>query len=321
MIAVKAINFMTDSAVGGRIQRWKVIVCLGIALYFGLAATTHTIRFYHWLILLIIPAVLLAAERGQRFFFDWSPLFAFWLAYDCLRLLQPTMLSRVFVSGPFSIEQSLFGWIGGDGIPAHSAKSWLAVHATNPFWSGFQFIEQIVYLSHLFLFPAVLVFLWVMGIQDAGRRQQFVSFMSGLTILNVLGILGYVLVPTAPPWWVSIHGPLQPTLALIAQTDVAMGMDGPIIRHMIATAPQWFAAIPSMHGAYPLLLLFLGQRYRFQKSILLMIAGYGALMWTATVVLNQHYIIDLLIGGALAVFAFLIFTTSFVQRKVSTNAL
>jgi len=292
-------------------------VCLGIALYFGLAAATHTIRFYHWLILLIIPAVMLAAERGQLFFLDWSPLFAFWLAYDCLRLLQPWMLSRVFVTGPYSIERSLFGWIGGDGIPAHSARIWLASHTGNPFWFGFQFVEQIVYLSHLFLFPLVLVSLWIMGLKNTGRRQHFVGFMTGLTILNALGILGYVLVPTAPPWWISIHGLQQPTLALIAQTNVANGMDGSIIRHMIATAPQWFAAIPSMHGAYPTILLLLGQHYKFRRSILLLIAIYGALMWTATVVLNQHYIIDLLIGGALTIIAFLIFKLSFVQRKVS----
>jgi len=295
-------------------------VCLGIALYFGLAAATHTVRFYHWLILLVIPAVALAADRGKTFFLDWSPLFAFWLAYDCLRLLQPIMLNRVFVSGPHSIEQSLFRWIGGDGIPAHSARAWLALHSSNPLWSGFQFAEQFVYLSHLFLFPAVLVSLWIMGQKDTSRRRQFVGFMSALTILNILGILGYVLVPTAPPWWISVHGLQQPTLALMAQTDVAIGMDGPIIRHMIATAPQWFAAIPSMHGAYPLLSLLLGQRYRFRKSILLLIAVYGALMWTATVVLNQHYIIDLLIGGALAIIAFSLFTSSFVQKKVSAMA-
>ena len=309
---------MSDSAAKGLIQKWKVIVSVSIAAYFGFAAVTHTIRFYHWLILLVIPAVILAAERGKRFFLDWSPLFAFWLAYDCLRLLQPFMLSRVFVTGPYKIEQYLFQWIGGDGIPAHSGKTWFAANTGNLFCTGFQFVEQCIYLSHLFVMPVILVFLWVIGLSNTKRRNHFVSLMTALTILNVLGILGYIIVPTAPPWWISTHGLTQPTLALMKQTDVAMGMDGPIIRHMIATAPQWFAAIPSMHGAYPMLLLLMVRHLKFNKLVLLLIVVYGALMWTATVVLNQHYIIDLLIGGALAVIAFLIFRSSFVQRKVST---
>ena len=303
----------------GRTQRWKVIVSVCIAAYFGFAVITHTIRFYHWLILLVIPAVILADQRGKRFFLDWSPLFAFWLAYDCLRLLQPFMLSRVFVAGPYKLEQSLFQWTGGDGIPAHSSKDWFATHSNNLFCAGFQFVEQCIYLSHLFVMPVILVFLWITGLSNSDRRGHFVSLMTGLTILNALGILGYISVPAAPPWWISIQGTTQPTLALMKQTDVAMGMDGQIIRHMIATAPQWFAAIPSMHGAYPVLLLLMARYLNVRKPVVVLIAIYATLMWVATVVLNQHYILDLLIGGALAVIAFLVFKSPFVQRKVSTS--
>ena len=117
-----------------------------------------------------------------------------------------------------------------------------------------------------------------------------------------MGMALYILLPAAPPWWVSLYGLTQPTADLVAQTNISAGMDRALVQSMIKGASQWFAAIPSLHGAYPvlLLLLALGEKNRM---VLLIIAIYGAAMWTATVVLNQHYIIDLLAGMLLAFIA------------------
>lgn len=80
-------------------------------------------------------------------------------------------------------------------------------------------------------------------------------------------------------------------------------MDGAIIRETIKTAPNWFAAVPSLHGGYPVLLLLLLWRERSRRAILAALT-YGSVMWIATVALNQHYVIDLLAGAAVAFFAF-----------------
>jgi membrane-associated phospholipid phosphatase len=70
---------------------------------------------------------------------------------------------------------------------------------------------------------------------------------------------------------------------------------------MIRNASQWFAAVPSLHGAYPVLLLLLCPRkYRLALGV---IALYGCAMWASTVILNQHYVIDLLAGALLAIAA------------------
>jgi membrane-associated phospholipid phosphatase len=77
-------------------------------------------------------------------------------------------------------------------------------------------------------------------------------------------------------------------------------MDGALIRNTITTAPNWFAAVPSLHGAYPVLLFLLAWRERARMRWLVAIGAWGAAMWYATVALNQHYVVDLLAGAVVA---------------------
>ncbi|MFL6274618.1 MAG: phosphatase PAP2 family protein, partial [Blastocatellia bacterium] len=61
--------------------------------------------------------------------------------------------------------------------------------------------------------------------------------------------------------------------------------------------------VPSLHGAYPVLLVLLSWRKLRWPMVAVMVV-YALLMWAATVILNQHYVIDLIAGGLLAVGAF-----------------
>lgn len=249
--------------------------------------------------LLAIPGSLLAGERGRRFFLDWSPLFAFWLVYDRLRLIQPALLHRVAVETPYLVERQAFGWITGGETPALAAHAWIAARAATPLSLAILWLAQSVYFSHLFLVPILFIWLWAQGRNSERARDRFTEYMRAFSFLNFFAIVVYVLLPVAPPWWISVNGFAQPTTELVSQTRMAAGMNGVLVQAMIKNAPQWFAAVPSLHGAYPVLLLLLALPYR-NRWIIPVIAFYLASMWAATVVLNQHYIIDLMAGAFLA---------------------
>jgi membrane-associated phospholipid phosphatase len=249
--------------------------------------------------LLAIPGALVAAERGRRFFLDWSPLFAFWLVYDRLRLLQPALLYRVAVETPYLIERQAFGWIAGGEAPALAAHNWIASHSVAPLLLAILWLAQAVYFSHLFLVPILFIWLWGQGRKSERARNRFTEYMRAFSFLNFFAIAVYVLLPVAPPWWISVNSFAQPTTELMSQTKMAAGMNGALVQAMIKNAPQWFAAVPSLHGAYPVMLLLLALPYR-NRWIIPALAFYCAAMWAATVVLNQHYIIDLLAGAFLA---------------------
>ena len=290
---------------GRRLQTWQLLVAVCVATYLALGAVTQTLRLYHWFMLLAIPASLLSAERGRRFFIDWLPLFFFWLGYDRLRLIQPHLLSRVSVHLPYEIERQFFGWMGAGEVPAHAARAWLAAGAGTVFGDGISLAAQLIYFSHILIFPGLMLYWWTKSAFFKSSRERFTRFLIAFTTLHAVAILCYLALPVAPPWWVSLFGDARPTAELVAQVDMTAAMDGALVQRMIKTAPMWFGAVPSLHGAYPVLFFLLAVRER-KTWLLGTIAVYGIAMWAATVVLNQHYIIDLFAGALFALAAYLL---------------
>ena len=284
-----------------RIQSWQIAVCAGVCTYLALGLATNTVRAYHWFMLVIIPAALMSAERGRRFFMNLTPLFAFWLVYDRLRLVQPLLYARVMVKHPFDLERWAFGWLANGSVPAHAASAWLSGHS-GALVRAVEWIAQIVYFSHLFVVPLVILSFWALGYSRERYRGAFCRHLRAFTLLNFAAIVVYLLLPVAPPWWVTLNGMARPTAELVAQVNIATAMPGTLIQGMIRNASQWFAAMPSLHGAYPVLLLLLFPRKR-NRLALAGIGVYACAMWTATIVLNQHYVIDLVAGALLALAA------------------
>lgn len=277
---------------------WRITVCAIVVAYLALGVATNSIRSYHWLMLLSVPFSVLSGERGRKFFVEWSPLFAFWLVYDRLRLIQPLLYSRVAVAQPFEIERWAFGWMACGAVPAHALHAWLS-GSTGAVAVIVKWSAQAIYFSHLFFVPALISVLWLTGWRNEHCRELFKRYVQAFTILNFSAIAIYLLLPVAPPWWVTLNGMKQPTIENVAQVNLNAAMNGALIQGMIRNASQWFAAVPSLHGAYPVMLLLLLRR-EVSPLVLTCIALYGAAMWCATVVLNQHYIVDLMAGAAVA---------------------
>jgi hypothetical protein len=284
-----------------RTQLWQVAVCTFVLAYLALGVATNSLRAYHWFMLLTIPGALMSAERGRRFFLDWAPLFAFWLVYDRLRLIQPLLYTRVAVDGPFLIERAAFGWLASGEIPAHRAHAWLGSHP-GMLASAVEWAAQIVYFSHLFVVPLAIAGIWMLGSTRQDFRTSFLRHVRAFTVLNFSAIVIYLALPVAPPWWVTLNGMAKPTADLIATANMSAAMHGTLIQGMIKNASQLFAAVPSLHGAYPVLLLLLLPRAK-NRLVFSVAAVYCCAMWVSTVVLNQHYVIDLAAGAVMAIAA------------------
>ncbi|HJQ24851.1 MAG TPA: phosphatase PAP2 family protein [Blastocatellia bacterium] len=299
-----------------RPQPWQVALSACVLAYLALGTATGTARPYHWFMLLIIPVAFIAAERCRRFFLDWAPLVAFWLIYDRLRLLQPMLLARVAVAWPFELERWLFGSLADGDVPAHAARAWLAAQSSTPAGAALSWAAQLVYLSHIFLVPLLFMYWWLRGRTSQSHRARFGRMMRAFAYLNFAAIVVYLLLPVAPPWWVSLNGMAQPTPELLAQMKISQAMDGKLVTALIRNAAQWFAAVPSLHGAYPVLLVLMAGRERRRRWLCALMV-YALAMWVATVVLNQHYVVDLLAGGIMAVAAWRI--SEWQARRVALS--
>jgi membrane-associated phospholipid phosphatase len=160
-------------------------------------------------------------------------------------------------------------------------------------------VDRVLVWTHWvwFLFPHGTVLYTILR-----RRERFERTALHIYAVFDLGLIGYWGVPTAPPWYASVHGHLDD------QGDVA-------VRRMMVEHGEAFwkggweplykvlggnplAAMPSLHFATSVMAAhMLGELGPVP----------GALGWTyaltlgfALVYLGEHYVVDLLAGAALA---------------------
>ena len=224
---------------------------------------------------------------------DWAPfVLALWL-YDLVRGLADGNWIAVHVQPQIRADEVL----GFGTVPT----VWLQQRL----WGGVEDIHWwdygawAVYMSYFFVPTLVLAVLWI---RDRAAFRRLAAMVVGLALV---GCATYVFFPAAPPWWAYRHGALAPVHRIIPTLNTHVPV--------IAFQPLWetgqqyandVAAVPSLHGAYTLLVvLFLVRRLRSRWRHLLWL--YPAVMCLVLAYTAEHYVADVLLGwlAAVAVYA------------------
>jgi len=126
--------------------------------------------------------------------------------------------------------------------------------------------------------------------------------------------LTYLLFPSAPPWLAAQNGYLDGVTRVLGQTINLLPdrLDMPSIYRQLN--PNMVAAIPSLHAAYPFLVLLFALRFFGRRG--LVVAPYVLAVWLAVIYLGEHYAIDVILGAAYAGMAFALgpLAVRFVER-------
>jgi len=264
---------------------------LGFA-YIGLVAALGGLRPDHVLIGLL-GLLDLYNERTRLFLRQFLPFIATGVIFDSMRYFYwPAIEGRVHVAGPYLFERRWFG-IGG-----LTPNEWLDAHrsAVLDLACGF------AYLVFVGEYLAIAFLLFFRGRLDALR-----TFALCFLLVNLLGFLTYYVYPVAPPWYVATHGfgPVQVDAAAnpaaLARWDALTGI--PYFQSFYAHATDVFGAMPSMHCAYPMLLLLYAFELR-RPGLVLALGAFEVLMCFSAVYLQHHYVSDVLVGIAFAVVAY-----------------
>jgi membrane-associated phospholipid phosphatase len=119
------------------------------------------------------------------------------------------------------------------------------------------------------------------------RHEWFTRFRNTILLANVLGLLGYVLMPTAPPW-------MYPGLF----TDGVNHSTG-----LVNAMANPYAAMPSLHAADALIVgifLFRACRHWWSKAVW---ALWPVWVWFCVMATANHYLVDVLAGILVALIA------------------
>jgi hypothetical protein len=148
-----------------------------------------------------------------------------------------------------------------------------------------------------------LALLWVY----LRRHDSFARFRNTVLLANVLGLVGYVLVPTAPPRMFPNLG-FADTLGSIGGLNHGSGL--------IELASNPYAAMPSLHAADALILgvtLAYVCRHRVAK---LAWALWPAWVWFSVMATANHFWLDIVAGVGVALVALAIVHRRWIARTV-----
>ena len=126
------------------------------------------------------------------------------------------------------------------------------------------------------------------------RNDAFIRFRNTILLANVLGLFGYVFLPTAPPRLFTSMG-FTDTLSQFGGLNHGSGL--------VELAANPYAAMPSLHAADALvvgIILASVVKNRFGKVVWLL---WPAWVWFAVMATGNHFWLDVLAGIVLAVIA------------------
>jgi hypothetical protein len=252
----------------------------------------------------LIWACLTTRPEPRRFVREWCPMILFWISYDGMRLLEPWLLARVEIEAPFRWEKLLFSMPSGEILPFFFAD--LSVRGSH--LMSIRLLGtccSLVYLTQLWAIPVAMLVLWLRDADVLFRR-----IIRSFTALHVMTLAIYLSFPAAPPWWVYENGFRPPSMEHSYPQAIAGNGTLDALFHLSANR---FAAIPSLHGAYPLLLSLLLVSHGAGWRFVILCCCYTVSMWFSCLFLNQHYAVDLLSGAILAGLALFIGTRKYLS--------
>jgi len=289
-----------------RSQQWRGYVLIGVIVYLILVNQFLRVRPDHVFVALLLLALSLGRGRMKHFVIDWTPWILFWICYDMMRGVADNLRGAINIVWPYQAELAIFGRFFGHIIPNFFAQNWQIVHQGSWLKNLFDGSGGLFYTLH-FGMPLILGWVFWHTLDD---RKMFYRLVWTITVLNFSALATFMLYPAAPPWYVYSFGFGQPPqtsfwglgAGSLVDVDKMIGMN------FFQTLwggfnPNHFAAIPSLHGAYPLVVAWFAYK-KFGKYPWLL-ALYPLGVWFSAVYLNQHYIIDLFIGAFYLLVAYL----------------
>lgn len=246
----------------------------------------------------------LLVKRTRSFILDFAPFLLILISYDFLRgFAYNKLISNVHYLELIRADELIF-----KTIPTITLQKKF-FNPENLAW--YDFTATIFYFLHFALPLAFGYFLWMYN------KTHFRQLVIALSLLSYGAWATYVLYPAAPPWLASKEQFLPGVTKILDFTLGAFPVtyEFPTIYHNLNPNPV--AAIPSMHGAFPFLVLLFFLRFFKLKGLLFL--PYVLAVWTSMVYLGEHYVIDVFAGALYALFFFLV--SEYLVHYVNWNTL
>jgi hypothetical protein len=253
----------------------------------------------------------------RRFILGFSVFIIFWIIFDFMKAFPNYQYNTVHIASVYHAEKCLFGIHIAPGL----------VLTPNEFWKihSHTFLDILSGLFYLCWIPLPLAFAGYLFYKD---KETLFRFTLTFLLVNLLGFIVYYAYPAAPPWYVQLYG--FDFHAHTPGNTAGLGrFDGyfhrPVFSSLYAKSSNVFAAMPSLHASYPLVVLYYGIRRTSLRWTNVLFGTITAGIWFAAVYSGHHYVLDVLAGiccglTGITLFNYLFKKVGWFSRFVKTCA-
>ena len=256
------------------------------------------------IIVLFFNALYYASFPTRKFITGFSVFIIFWILFDSMKAFPNYLYNTVHIESLYRAEKNFFG--------IHFQNQ---VITPNEYWHLHTntFLDIISGIFYLCWVPVPIFFAVYLFFTN---RKQFMHFSLTFLFVNIIGFIIYYLYPAAPPWYVQHYG-FQFVAHTPGNTAGLQHFDNffhaGIFQALYAKSSNVFAAMPSLHSAYPVITLYYGIKTRSGFiNILFAVIMIG--IWFAAVYSSHHYVLDVLAGIACAIAGIFVF-----QKWIAPN--
>lgn len=170
------------------------------------------------------------------------------------------------------------------------------------------FLSAIFYFLHFALPLSFGFILWLYN------RAYFKQFVTAILLLSYSAWITFLIYPAAPPWLSSNEGYLPKVVKIMDQVLSVFPdkWDLPTVYHNFNPNPV--AAMPSLHAAYPLLVLLFALKFFKLKALIFGLYVLG--VWVSIVYLGEHYVVDIIAGAIYAIFFYFVAIKIHLQARI-----
>jgi len=263
-----------------------VVVSLVSFAYLLFSAFLVDFKIDQVVLVLIFNCAFYLSAVTRKFILGFSIFIVYWIIFDYMKAFPNYNYNSVHIEDIYNFEKHLFGiHIQGKIL---TPNEYLRMN-------GVTFLDILTGIFYLCWIPVPLAFAAYLFFT---RRRQFLLFSMTFVLVNFLGFIVYYSYPAAPPWYVQYHGftfhPLR-----VGNTAGLVKFDtffhAGIFKSIYAKGSNVFAAMPSLHSSYPVIVLYYGLKNKLGKAdIFFFIVMIG--IWFSAVYLSHHYVVDVLAG-------------------------
>ncbi|MFI5217908.1 MAG: phosphatase PAP2 family protein [Bacteroidia bacterium] len=263
------------------------IYCLWISCFVG-------IRSDHIFLICLSLFCYFLNSATRKFITAFFIFIIYWIVYDAMRIVPNYTVNTVHIKDLYDLEKSCFG-IHVNNILI-TPNEFLKMHQS----TAADVIAGLFYINWV---PVPLAFAFYLLFKD---KIYFLRFSYAFVLTNLIGFIVYYLYPAAPPWYVEKYGfefyrSAASSSAGFARVDELLGIN--LFGAIYSKNANIFAAMPSLHAAYPVVVLFYAIKRRMKTAVASGFIIFLLGIWFAAVYSFHHYIIDVLLGATCAIAA------------------